>query len=112
MHWIKFTPTESLSTSTRILFMLFKMSKEDDTSEGARILPSAMRIEIKRIELLLLTYSDGVSSSYQSRMAANPLLCCYRKKEKASVRGKSGSVRRDKVCLHSGGSYGTRSLYQ
>lgn len=65
-----------------------------------------MRREIKRIELLLLTYSDGVSSSYQSHLAANPLLCFLRKKE--AFGGRSGSVRRDKVYLHSGGSYGTR----
>lgn len=118
MHRIRFTPTESPSTSTSHLFLFHKTSREDDTSERACISPLSLfsslflsctkkpRGERRRRDLRLLTYSDGVSSPHQSRMAANPLLCFCRKKEKEERRemeGGGGVKRCDGVYLHLGG---------
>lgn len=105
-HRIRFTPTESPSTSTSHLFLFHKTRKEDDTSESIHPLSLFLSCTKKsrgerrrRRDLRLLTYSDGVSSPHQSRMAANPLLCFYRK----GKRGRRGSERCDRVYLHSGG---------
>lgn len=104
-HRIRFTPTESPSTSTSHLFLFHKTRKEDDTSESVHP-PSLFlsctkksRGERRRRDLLLLTYFDGVSSPHQSRMAANPLLCFYRKGKKM---GGGGLKRCGGVYLHAG----------
>ncbi len=54
------------------------------------------RVERRRRDLRPLTYSDGVSSPHQSRMAANPLLCFYRKKKKKGAERDGGRRERQK----------------
>lgn len=67
--------------------MFRKTRKEDDTSERASIslvyLPVSYtgKSRRERGRDLLPTYSDGVTSPYQSHMAANPLLWKKRWKE-------------------------------
>ncbi len=67
------------------------------------------RVERRRRDLRPLTYSDGVSSPHQSRMAANPLLCFYRKKKEKRSRERwreEGEAKRcDGVYLHLGGKF-------
>lgn len=91
MHRIRFTPTESVSTSTSHLLLFHKTSWEDDTSAGARLPYLSLSFTHKEIneergERASSSYSDGVSSPHQSRMAANPLLRFFRKKVEARRR--------------------------
>lgn len=100
MHRIRFTLTEFPSTSTSHLFPFHKTSRKDDTSERASIsyltlslsCTKKLRGERRRRDLCLLTYSDGVSSPHQSRMAANPLLwfCTKKKKTGREMEGGGG----------------------